>query len=66
MENSEEKELRRNAVRCLRCDDVVESWHRHDFKTCRCGDVSVDGGLDYARRVFRPEAKYEELSERNE
>ena len=40
----------RNAIRCNHCGDVIESVHRHDFRTCRCGCVSVDGGHDYLRR----------------
>ncbi len=40
-----------NAIRCRRCDDVIESLHRHDFKWCRCGAVAVDGGHEYLRRV---------------
>lgn len=31
--------------------DEVWSAHRHDFKTCGCGAVSVDGGMDYLKRV---------------
>jgi hypothetical protein len=42
----------RNSVRCLRCSDEIESAHRHDFVTCSCGNVFVDGGKDYLRRGF--------------
>ena len=42
----------RNRVKCLKCDDTIESKHVHDFVTCSCGNVSVDGGLDYSRRSF--------------
>lgn len=41
--------LKRNAVRCKKCDTVIESKYTHDFKRCPCGSVMVDGGLDYAR-----------------
>lgn len=34
------------------CDSVVESRHRHDFKTCPCGETSVDGGNVYQRVLF--------------
>lgn len=47
------RRLVRNAVKCGKCNDIIESKHRHDFVTCPCGNVSVDGGLDYARRVFQ-------------
>ena len=42
----------RNAIRCNHCGDVIESAYRHDFRTCSCGCVSVDGGHDYLRRCF--------------
>lgn len=38
-----------NAIRCKSCAVVVVSTHRHDMRTCKCGKVSVDGGLDYVR-----------------
>jgi len=40
-----------NAVTCLACGDLIVSKHRHDFVTCTCGAVSVDGGQSYLRRV---------------
>lgn len=40
----------RNRARCLRCKDVIESRSRHDFVTCKCGSIWVDGGHDYIRR----------------
>ena len=40
-----------NAVSCLGCGDFIVSKHRHDFVTCSCGAISVDGGQAYLRRV---------------
>jgi hypothetical protein len=40
-----------NAVTCLACGDFIVSKHRHDFVTCTCGAISVDGGQEYLRRV---------------
>lgn len=40
-----------NAVICNKCDDFIFSKHRHDFVTCKCGNISVDGGQEYLRRV---------------
>jgi hypothetical protein len=40
-----------NTVVCLSCGDKIFSRHRHDFVTCTCGAVSVDGGQEYLRRV---------------
>jgi hypothetical protein len=39
-----------NQVECLKCGDKPFSRHRHDYQTCKCGNVSVDGGMDYTRR----------------
>jgi hypothetical protein len=47
-----EPRLKRNAIRCLSCNDIIESEFRHDFRTCSCGKVSVDGGLDYLKRSY--------------
>lgn len=40
-----------NQVECLKCGDKPFSANRHDFKSCKCGSISVDGGMDYLRRV---------------
>ena len=52
----------RNAIRCLKCGDVIESKHRHDFKWCKCGRVAVDGGKDYRKRCYVESSDYEEVS----
>ena len=42
--------LTRNAIKCLQCNTVLESKHRHDFQYCGCeNQTSVDGGYDYSR-----------------
>ncbi|WP_082053800.1 DUF7695 domain-containing protein [Gordoniibacillus kamchatkensis] len=59
-------QIKRNAIRCLSCNDIIESRSRDDFKTCMCGKVSIDGGLDYLKRSYPPGNYYdwfEELSE---
>lgn len=53
----------RNAVRCKKCGNVIESTYAHDFKFCSCGAIAVDGGKDYLRRSGNLE-DFEELSER--
>ena len=56
--------LTRNAARCLVCDQVVESKHVHDFVTCPCGNLSVDGGLEYSRVLANDMKKVQDLCER--
>lgn len=43
------RRLTRNAIRCRKCDTVIESKHRHDLRWCPCKSVFVDGGLEYER-----------------
>lgn len=50
-----------NAVRCLKCNDVIRSKNRHDYVTCSCGSVSVDGGSWYLKRCGDA-GGYEDLS----
>jgi len=40
---------RLNRARCVKCGDIIISRHRHDFVTCKCGAISIDGGNDYCR-----------------
>ena len=42
--------ITRNAGRCLKCGDEIESKYTHNFVTCKCGSISVDGGLSYLKR----------------
>ena len=39
----------RNAAQCVKCGDIIESNHRHDFVSCSCHAIFVDGGMDYIR-----------------
>lgn len=36
-------------IRCLKCNDVIESKHVHDLKKCKCGTCFIDGGDEYTR-----------------
>ena len=53
---------RTNRAKCRLCDDVIESKHRHDFVTCKCGEISVDGGTVYLRRLAKNFRNLIELS----
>ena len=39
-----------NKCQCRKCEDIIESAHRHDFVSCKCGAIFTDGGKDYIRR----------------
>lgn len=54
--------IKRNAVRCNKCGDIIESTYTHNFVTCQCGSISIDGGRVYLSRLGDP-ADWTELSE---
>lgn len=39
----------RNRAKCKLCEDIIESKHLHDYVTCKCGEIAVDGGQEYFR-----------------
>ena len=44
------KQIVYNSVKCLECNKVLVSRHRHDYVTCGCpNDAMADGGNDYGR-----------------
>lgn len=64
MENKTKKVLTRNAVKCLVCNSVLESKHRHNYVQCRCSnEAAVDGGLVYQRILAKDLDLVENLCE---
>jgi len=60
------KRLVKNCIECA-CEkkEIICSASRHDYKTCSCGKVAVDGGLDYAKRSgegYREMAEFEDVN----
>jgi hypothetical protein len=51
-----------NRAQCRLCKQIIESYHRHDFKWCKCGEIYVDGGKNYIRRGARDLNNIIELS----
>ena len=44
------KVLTKNSIKCLVCNTILESKHRHDFVMCPCPNQAFnDGGLSYNR-----------------
>lgn len=38
-------------ILCKLCGTIIQSKYRHDFVSCTCGKVSVDGGDAYLRLI---------------
>jgi hypothetical protein len=36
----------RNRAKCRLCGDIIESFYRADFVSCKCDEISVVGGLE--------------------
>lgn len=51
------------AIKCPECKDVIFSRARHDFHSCSCKVVSIDGGFDYTRILFSPGIKSPKIFE---
>lgn len=57
----------KNCIKCNLCGDIIVSEDRHDFKSCKCGTVSPDGGNEYLRCSYKNSPDdYTELSEYEE
>ena len=51
-----------NKIKCKKCGDIIESKDVNEMKRCSCGQVAVDGGLQYLKRLFKNKEDFEELS----
>lgn len=51
-----------NKAKCKKCGDIIESKYTHNFVTCKCGALSVDGGKEYLRRLGNID-DFEDMSE---
>lgn len=52
-----------NTAQCLICGDILRSTNLHDYVTCTCKNLSVDGGSWYLKRAATNPKLIEELSE---
>ena len=41
--------VKQTGIHCPKCGEDIYSNSRHDFVSCQCGEVFVDGGFDYLR-----------------
>lgn len=60
--NEKRRKLIKNSLKCRKCGDVITSRFTHDFVSCKCGAIFVDGGLEYMRYGGETE-NIEDLSE---
>ena len=41
------------AAKCPTCKDLIFSRARHDYHSCSCNEIAIDGGFDYIRMAFK-------------
>lgn len=41
-----------SAIKCSTCSDTIYSRVRHDFQSCSCGAISIDGGPAYTKICY--------------
>lgn len=58
-EEEMEKYRSQDVLHCKECDEVIYSVMRHDFHSCSCESVSIDGGNDYTRCLFKSRECFE-------
>ena len=54
--------IKENKAQCMLCKDILVSKTRHDFWTCKCGNLSVDGGREYIKRCLEKPGSFSELT----
>ena len=59
----ERRRITRSRARCTKCGAIVESKHAHDFVSCPCGSIFLDGGPDYVRYGWQDPADLELMTE---
>jgi hypothetical protein len=42
-----------SAAQCPTCKTIIISGHHHDFHSCPCGEIAIDGGREYVRMAYR-------------
>ncbi len=43
----------KNRAKCKLCQSIIESFHTHDYVSCKCGEISIDGGDSYCRALAK-------------
>jgi len=56
------RKIKVNSAKCLNCGDILISRSIHDFVTCKCGNLSVDGGNSYLKRSIKEPHLCHEMS----
>ncbi len=53
--------LKAVGIICPKCDDIIFSRAHHDYHSCTCEAISIDGGFDYLRFSFANDIRIEDI-----
>lgn len=42
-------------ITCNKCGDEIYSRSTHDYRSCSCHAIAIDGGRDYTKISFTPD-----------
>lgn len=62
MSDTEKRKIVLNRIQCDSCKDIITSRHTHDYVTCKCGNITNDGGTSYFHRGWKDGATYTDMS----
>lgn len=48
----------RNRAKCKLCNEILESFHQHDYVSCKCEEIAIDGGQSYFRAFAKDWANF--------
>jgi hypothetical protein len=62
--NVSKKKCILNSAKCSKCGDILISIKQGQMIVCQCGNLSIDGGLDFRHRKYVDNMMlWEELSQ---
>jgi len=52
-----------NYITCKKCKEILFSFHRHDFKLCKCQESFIDGGIGEGYTRYSGDLKQGEIKD---
>lgn len=56
----------KNRAKCLKCKDVLESFHAYDYVECSCGEIGISGGTTSYEVFYKDLTNFARVNEKDE
>lgn len=53
-----------NIAKCKLCKSLIQSFHEHDYVSCTCGEISIDGGEKHYRAFAKDWSNFFRVDEK--